>query len=519
MRHYLYGCITVHLTFLLLPVYLYFLLLRWACTLCSATLKILIMNKKSILLAAGFLLVAVTGFTQVGVGTTTPHGSAVLDLKSTSKGLLIPRMSTAERKAIVTPAEGLLVFDLDKSTIYFFNGGKWEAMLVTSSDANNPPVGRSAADGMPADNFGVSARISGNYAIIGASLDDNGNKADQGAAYIFERRGGSWSEQAKLTAADGAAGDKFGSSVSIDGDYAIVGAPKGSGGYFLQGAAYVFVRIGATWVQQAKLNSADGVIGESFGTSVSINGDYAIVGNPNATITYANDGAAYVFVRSGSNWLQQAKLSYFGSQYNDNFGNSVSIFGNYAIVGAPFFDWTLANQGGVFVFLRTGTTWAWQMRITAVDGGADDHFGAAVSLNNDYAIIGAPGDDGAYTDQGSAYIYLRNGTTWSKQEKMYANDNQLNANYGNSVDIEGEYAIVGAIYQNVAGSPYHVQEGAAEIYRRTGISWGLLRVVKDGSGQAMGFFGSAVGVSGFNYIIGAIGKNNGKGEVSFLNIE
>jgi FG-GAP repeat len=298
----------------------------------------------------------------------------------------------------------------------------------------------------------------------------------------------------------------------MSGDYAVVGSPKASSVWALQGAAYVFVRSGTNWVQQAKLTAADGIIGDYFATSVSINGDYVIAGTPNARVIYANQGAAYVFVRSGTAWAEQAKLTYVGGQFNDYFGNSVSINGNYAFVGAPYFDWFSANQGSVFIFIRSGSTWAFQMKVEANDGAADDYFGSSISIDGDYAIIGAPYDDGSFVNQGSAYIFLRSGTTWTQQTKLIADNNQLNANYGNSVSLNGQYAAVSAIYENVGASPYHPQEGAAYIYRRTGTSWIVERTVKDGSGQTNGFFGSAVGVSSFNYIIGAFGKNSLKGE-------
>lgn len=280
----------------------------------------------------------------VGINNNAPHSSSVLDITSDTKGLLIPRMSTAQRKAIAGPAAGLLVFDLDKSTIYLFDGQKWQPMLFNTSDANNPPIARSSSDGSASDKLGISVSMSGDYAIIGAYYDDIDANADQGSAYIFIRENGLWTEQAKLTASDGKANDHFGNSVSISGDYAIVGAPNGSGDWFLQGAAYIFVRSGANWSQQAKLTASDGVPADFFGTSVSISGDDVIVGAPNDGGIYAAQGSAYIFERNGAIWSQQSKLTYVGSQYNDNFGYSVSINGDYAIIGALYFDWTDVNQ-------------------------------------------------------------------------------------------------------------------------------------------------------------------------------
>jgi FG-GAP repeat len=462
------------------------------------------------------MLLPAKGFTQnVGVGTATPNASAILDVSSTTKGTLITRMSTAQRKAIVSPAAGLLVFDLDKSTIYLFDGQKWQPMLFTTSDANIPLTGHAASDGSTSDRFGASVSINGDYAIIGAYSDDIGAHTDQGSAYIFVREGGMWTEQAKLTASDGGTGDNFGNSVSISGDYAIVGSPKAGGNWFLQGAAYIFLRSGTSWLQQSKLSASDGEPGDYFGNSVSINGDFVIVGAPRDYVTYASQGSAYVFVRNGVTWSQQSRLTYVGGQYNDYFGSSVSIDGNYAIVGAMYFDWFATNQGSAYVFIRNGSIWTQQVQLVANDGAANDIFGYSVSINGEYAIVGAPHNGGVVKD-GAAYIFKRDGTNWSQQSRLARIESQAEAYFGISVSINGDYAIVGAAYDDIGAN---TDRGSAYIYLRSGTTWSLARKLDDGSGQTTGLFGSAVGLSGFNYIIGAVGKNSYKGEVSFLNTE
>jgi hypothetical protein len=455
----------------------------------------------------------------MGINTSAPHGSAILDIKSNAKGLLIPRMNSAQRNAVTSPAAGLLVFDLDKSTIYFFDGQKWLPMLFATSDFHNPPIGRSTSDGSAGDRFGTSVGIYGDYAIIGAALDDIGTKMDQGSAYIFARVDGVWVEQAKLTAPDGLASDHFGNSVSISGDYAIVGAPNGTGNWFLQGAAYIFMRNGVSWTLQAKLNATDGLIGDYFGTSVSISGDYAIVGAPNDGVTFASQGSSYVFMRSGTSWLQQSKLIVSYGEYNDNFGYSVSINGDYAVVGAPFRDANASfpDFGAAYIFVRNGSTWTLQADLLNNDLNVNDVFGSSVSISGGYAFIGTPNhDDAPLTNNGSVYVFVRNGVSWSLQAKLIAPDHKTEGYFGNSVNTNGDYAIIGSCYDDVGSNPL---QGSAYIFRRSGTSWALARKVDDGNGQSSGIFGSAVAVGGFNYIIGAIGKNNLKGEVSFLNIE
>ena len=192
---------------------------------------------------------------------TQPNSRAILDVKSPNKGALLPRMATTERMAIPVTADdaGLLVFDTDKQTLYLFDGQNWLAMAFVTND-QLPPVNRTASDKTSGDAFGWSVSIDGDYAVVGAYSDDIGGNSDQGSAYIFIRNGSAWTEQAKLTANDGQPSDFFGRSVAISGEYVIVGAQSGDNEAIINcGSAYVFIRNGTTWTQQAKLNSLDGV--------------------------------------------------------------------------------------------------------------------------------------------------------------------------------------------------------------------------------------------------------------------
>ncbi len=291
-----------------------------------------------------------------------------------------------------------------------------------------------ATDGVGNDEFGTSVAISGNYAIVGAPIDDS----NKGSAYIFER-GTDWSDttEIKLTATDGVAGDEFGTSVAISGNYAIVGAPIDDSN---KGSAYIFER-GTDWsdTTEIKLTASDGTGGDYFGNSVFINGDYAIVG---ANGDDGSRGAAYIFKRNGT-WSQQVKLIATDGAGEDQFGSCVSISGNYAIAGAYGDDDKGSVSGSVYIFER-GADWSdtTEVKLTASDGTFFDQFGWSVSISGDYAIVGALQllSDGS---KGAAYIFKRNGT-WSQQQKIIASDRQNNDNFGISVSISGDYVLVGA---------------------------------------------------------------------------
>ncbi|MBC7796849.1 MAG: hypothetical protein H7Z37_08255, partial [Pyrinomonadaceae bacterium] len=207
------------------------------------------------------------------------------------------------------------------------------------------------AEGVLTNGFGTSVSISGTTAVVGSPFDDqNGNK-DQGAAFVYVRNFGVWTLQARLVASDAAANDLFGSSVAISGETIVIGATKADGASINSGAAYVFTRSGSTWTQQAKLNADNGLTDDNFGASAAINGNTVAVG---ATLDDIGTGAAnvdkgstYIFVRSGTNWTQQASLSDPNGVSLSNFGCSLALNGENLVVGANGF------QGFAYLFVRS----------------------------------------------------------------------------------------------------------------------------------------------------------------------
>ena len=296
-----------------------------------------------------------------------------------------------------------------------------------------------ASDGAASDQFGWSVSISGDYAVVGAWQDaDNGIQS--GSAYIFKRTGTSWAQEAKLLPSDGAAQDLFGWSVSISGDYAVVGAWLDGG----SGSAYIFKRTGTTWAQEAKLLASDGAASDAFGASVFISGDYAVVGANSNDDNGSNSGSAYIFKRTGTSWAQEAKLLASDGAAGDVFGTSVSIFGDYAVVGANRDDDNGDASGSAYVFKRAGTTWAQEAKLLPSDGAIFDQFGNSVSISGDYAVVGAELDDDNGENSGSAYVFKRTGTSWAQEAQLLASDGAIIDQFGGSVSISGDYAVVGA---------------------------------------------------------------------------
>ena len=259
------------------------------------------------------------------------------------------------------------------------------------------------------DQFGFSVAISGDYAIVGAYLDDAG-ATDAGSAYIYFRSGTTWSLQATLPNPQPDSSDQFGYSVAISGDYAIVGAylddPSGVGN---AGSAYIYFRSGTTWSLQATLPNPEPASNEFFGHSVAISGDYAIVGAyQDAPSGVTDAGSAYIYFRSGTAWSLQATLPNPEPAGSDRFGWSVAISGDYAIVGAFADDPSgVTDAGSAYIYFRSGTTWSLQTTLLNPAPAQDDQFGYSVAISGDYAIVGARLDDpSGVSNAGSAYIYV-----------------------------------------------------------------------------------------------------------------
>ena len=248
--------------------------------------------------------------------------------------------------------------------------------------------------------------MSGDTVIVGAEEDTHSGLSAAGSAYVFIRSGTIWTPQAKLIASDAAVADYFGISVALSGNTAVIGAYDDIS---LAGSAYVFVRSGTAWTQQAKLVASDARDGDTFGISVAVDGDTAVCGAylANTPVTSGlHEGAAYVFVRSGAAWTQQAKLDASDGLDGAQFGGSVAVSADTVVVGASYDNHAAGNAGSVYVFVRNGGAWTQQATLHASDAAATDLLGCAVAVSGDTALAGAYGDiRPGVGNAGAAYVF------------------------------------------------------------------------------------------------------------------
>ncbi len=365
-----------------------------------------------------------------------------------------------------------------------------------------------AGDGLAGDQFGGSVAIAGDTVIIGANAN-SATAGGPGSAYVYVRSGGAWTMQQKLTALDGAPDDAFGSYVAISGDTAVVGAYADTvGSNVNQGSAYVFVRSGTSWTQQQKLTAVDGASGDIFGRSVAIAGDTIAVGSSSSdNMTNFDQGAAYVYFRTGTTWSQQAKLLSTDGASGDYFGDSVSISGETVIVGATEDSTgTSLQHGSAYAFTRTGTAWTQQAKLAAADGTVFDYFGFAVAIAGDTVVIGSLQDVGANFQQGAGYVFTRSGTTWTQQQKLLAGDGAINDSFGSSVAVLGDTVMIGSPFDTNGAV---ARQGSAYTFTRTGTTWTQSQKLLASDGAAEDLFGAGVAFSQSTAIVGSVGDTIG----------
>ena len=361
-----------------------------------------------------------------------------------------------------------------------------------------------ASDGQVRDAFGSALAVDGTTAIVGAP-DRDGTFGSEGAAYVLVHDGITWNEQAQLLVNEGANG-KVGARVALHNDTALVGAVR-------RNRVRVFLRDGTTWSEQATLSPESGAGSSFFGTSLGLSHDTALVGDQDARNKInTRTGAAFVFVRDGTTWSQQAKLSPDDDGgRNNNFGRSLVVSGDTAVIGAPGnSNENGAAAGAVYVFVRDGTTWSQQAKLLASDGDNIDAFGSSIALFEDILVIGAPRNTNENgTRAGAVYVFMRTGDTWTEQAKLIASDGVGSDDFGLQVAIiDGTLAIATPRFRNSENQ----RVGAIYIFKRIGLSWIEQQKILASDASPNAAFAQNIALTNDTLLVGAGQHTNDNGD-------
>jgi hypothetical protein len=352
-------------------------------------------------------------------------------------------------------------------------------------------------DGTGEEWFGNAVAVDGTVSVVGAPWDA-GNGDSAGAAYVYRYDDGAWTEEAKLVASDGAADDRFGHAVAVHGDLVAVGACGDDDNGDYSGAAYLYRFDGDSWVEESKVVASDGAPFDYFGFSIAVHGDLLVVGARGPSDDGGRPGAAYMYRRDGSTWLEETKVS--GSEASqDYFGYTVAGADDLAVVGAIWDEEKGEKAGAAHVYRFDGSDWSEEEKLLASDGAPGDWFGSSVSISGDTVLVGASWEDHGVADAGAAYVYRYDGSAWDEEGKLTAFDGAAEDYFGTSVAICGDVAVVGAPRDNDMGE----DSGSAYVFRHDGSEWSLASKALALDGTSHDRFGCAIGLSDGNAVIGA----------------
>ena len=343
------------------------------------------------------------------------------------------------------------------------------------------------------DAFGHAVTVDGDVAVVGAPTDDPGAvAADSGAVYVFKRSTGESQQLMRLTAPRPVTAESFGFAVQATNDLLVVGAPPDlNAGPMTPGSAYVLRRLGDSWAHEAVLVPQDGTPRQLFGSAVAVSGDTIAVGSRLANSALGErTGAAYVFVREGSRWVQQAKLVGSDAQPVEGSCSAVAIDGDTIVVGARAHDTSAGRDAGAaYVFTRSGVTWTQQAMLVPDPLAANDRFGFAVAILGDVIAVGAPGRDFLPTGPGYACVFRRQGSTWS-QHAILRPETATGARVGSAVALGPGRVVVGASGRR-----------RVHVYAASGPQW--LLVDQLAGQETDGGLGAAIDLSANTLIAGA----------------
>lgn len=356
----------------------------------------------------------------------------------------------------------------------------------------------------PAEQFGRTTALSGDTLVVGVPSHDEPGFDGAGALYVYVRDGAGWTPQGQLLAPELSLFGHFGWSVAIDGDTLVAGSPSDETGTpGVPGAAYVFVRSGSTWSLEARLEHPEGAEISGFGDQVAISGDTLVVATPADSAVTSFCGTAQVFVRSGGEWTHEAELVAAEAMPNDAFGYQVGVWGDTAVLTSRLYDASapFSEEGAAALFVRSGTSWTQEALLMADDTIPNDRFGQAAALGDDLLVVGSwTVDVGGVTNTGAAYVFERSAGEWSQQAKLVPADLAFQDHFGFEVAISGEAVVVSSNADDNAGG---IDAGSAYVFSRSGGSWVQHAKLLAADGRPNDLFGTAVAIDGETVVAGS----------------
>lgn len=364
-----------------------------------------------------------------------------------------------------------------------------------------------AADGGTEHHFGHSIALQGSTAVIGAPGWNNDYGDNSGAAYIFTHNGSTWSERLRLLTPDAKPHETFGAVVALDGNTLAIGAPNAGRGNWGDpdfapnaGAVYLYTGSDTSWSSPIKLMPADLEEGSGFGSAIALDGDTLFVGAPH--FGYPGEETVYVYQRAGNSWDAPQKLNGPDPNGEHTFGLAVAVAGDVALVGASGINccdqWAAFEPGVVYVFTRGGGVWSPAGSIMPADGFPGDNFGCDIAFDGTTAVIAACQANGLAEIHGYAYVFTRNGNTWTQTARLEPEGDAIFSLGIRSVALAGDRLVLGS-----PSAPPQPAVGRLYPYIRQGSQWVEEATISSPNGQPDTDFGWSLALSAEHLLAGA----------------
>lgn len=354
----------------------------------------------------------------------------------------------------------------------------------------------SPSDGAAGEFFGGSLALDGPRALIGAERHA-ATAPFSGAAYVFELDAGTWVERHKLLPSDGKESDYFGTAVALRGDAALVGAPHHGDRPARSGAVYAFARGPGGWTEKQKLVPSDTKQDDAFGSAIGMGTMGALIASASNDERGVNSGAVYFFQRRGEAWVHGGKLVGSDTRERDTFGRSLALDGDTAVIGAiAHHDDRGLEIGAAYVFVHGAGGWTEQGKLVASDAQHGDLFGHSVAISGDTIVVGAIGRSDPEDRVGAAYVFQRTKGVWAPLQKLQFSDAKRRQQFGRTVAVAGDTVLV-------ASHGGDDSRGAVTVFARRGAKFVEHQRLTGRDGAGYDFFGQALALSSSHALIGA----------------
>jgi hypothetical protein len=400
----------------------------------------------------------------------------------------------------INPLPGTIRYNADKSDFEGYNGHAWISLTggksqwgdlssySYQSDATNDLLGNNSTA------LGTGLASYGDWLVAGAGIANHAGAYHAGGFRLYKKENGIWKSKQSVFEPAFDVHNEFGMNVAMDANFIVASAAgANANGNGDQGKVYVYTYNSGGSSYSTMLTPTDGYANDLFGSSLAMHNNFIIAGAPNNNILFSEaQGSAYVFHFNGSTWQEMANLTLPGSHPNDRLGQSVAIYGNYAVVASKS---AIVNdqgvQGKVCMFQYNGASWSYLTTITSPVNTPNQYFGCSVSLYGDTLVVGASENVNNANGEGKVYVYTRNGNTWNLQATLTPADAHENDGFGTSVHVNKGYLIVGAPAASVNGS----RQGKSYIYKSSAQGWSLQSVLTSSNGSIYDGFGDVVHIN------------------------